>query len=157
MANNFDPTLSWTDDEVGSTQKLNQMVQNENILYNLIPHYMYRRGETGLTDFNDSQSRVLKPTIFSGRVAFYVAGKYGQSRVIGFPSGTFAPSSAPAIIATPAAGQDHERYVTCTISAIDGSRVVGNEGFRVNVYHRDGEKFQSHLSIHYVAFGWQEA
>lgn len=153
---NYNPGINWSDDEIGSTDKLNAMVENTNIVYNLIPEAVYRSSTGGTTEFNEVQSMILKPKIIGGIYKTSgLASNYGQTRAIGFPSGTFASGCNPVVQVT-AAGTGHERYITTTIAGLDNSLVVGPSGFKVQIYHRDGEKFQSEVYIHYLAFGWTE-
>lgn len=152
----FDQSVSWSDDELGSTNKLNTMAQNDNILYNMMPHFLYRRGVATAIDFSESQSTVLKPVMIAGYVGLDIANRYGQTRTITFPTGTFGAGCAP-VVMTQVAALGHERYVMSTISGTDGSRNPRSDGFRVQIYHRDGERFKSNVTVHYVAFGWQEA
>ena len=156
MTNNFDPTVNWSDDEVGSTAKLNQMAENDNIVYNMLPHFLYNTGPGRDIDFNDSQSRVLKPTIYAGTVWLDVIGGYGQTKTVSFPQGTFAPGCRP-VVMTQIAATGNEKVAIATIGGTDGTRTVKNDGFRVHVYSAYGYKFKSSVHLHYVAFGWQEA
>lgn len=156
MANNFDPTVNWSDDEIGSTAKLNQMVANDNVIYNMIPHFLYNTGPGRAIDFNDSQSRVLKPTIYAGTIWLDISGGYGQTRTISFPAGTFAPGCRP-VVFTQISAVGNEKAALSTLTATDGSRTIKNDGFRVNIYQAYGAKFRSSVHMHYIAFGWQEA
>lgn len=157
MANNFNPNVAWSDDEVGSTDKLNEMVDNMNIVYNLVPHYMHRQGETGLKDFNESQSRVLKPVIFSGRVGLNAKGKKVAQRSIAWPSSTFAPACQPVVLAQIATSRADPAILNTR--ALDGARNIKSDGFRVYAQRLGSSSttFGADVSIHYMAFGWQEA
>lgn len=155
MANNFDPTVNWADDEIGATDKLNQMVENDNVLYNLIPHYLHRQGST-TRDFGESQSRVLKPVIFAGEKILDTRGHRSRTFSIGFPAGTFSPGCRP-IVNAQIVGNHRQRLAICTLQGLDGRAVIGSNGFRVHVFERDGNTFSGRLRVNYVAFGWQEA
>lgn len=154
---NFDPTVSWSENEIGATDKLNRMVQNDNILYNTVPEFLYEASSGAVTEFNASQSTVLKPKMIAGHFASTgMAGTNGVSRVIKFPSGTFAAGCRPVVNVT-IAGRGDQRFCIATILGTDGHSAVRNDGFRVQIYHRDGAKFTANAIVHYIAFGWQEA
>lgn len=156
MANNFDPSVNWSDDEIGGTDKLNQMVVNDNTVYNLMPHFLYKRSTLAVRDFNDSQARLLKPTIFSGRATVRIRGRTGASTAIVFPAGTFAPACRP-VVTTSIASSSGQRAMVSTVSGLNGTAEIGNEGFRVHVSHRDANKLHRNVDLHYMVFGWQEA
>lgn len=152
----FTQGVSWSDDEIGSTDKLNTMAQNDNALFSMMPHFLYRRGTNTPRDFSESQSAVLKPVMIAGTIQYGVGGSYSTTRTISFPAGTFAAGCRP-IIMTQIAGKGKQRFALSTISGTDGSIEPKSDGFRVRFSQRDGNKFDGPIRLHYIAFGWQEA
>jgi hypothetical protein len=151
----FDPTLTWSDTEMLDVSKLASMTDNDNALYNTIPHY-YHSTPTITRDFNSDQAAVLKPVIVSGIFTFSnMNGNYGQSRAIYFPSGAFAANCNPVVTATPL-GVSSQSRMTCVVGSLSGGlSQIGSVGFTCFLYQRDGYKFDGNAYLHWAAYGWE--
>jgi hypothetical protein len=151
----FDPTLTWSDDELLDVSKLAAMTDNDNALYNTVPHY-YQTTPKITRDFDSDQAAVLKPVIASGIFTFSnMNGAYGQVRAIYFPPNAFAGNCTPAVVATPL-GASLQSRMTCVIAPLSGGLAqIDSRGFKVFLYQRDGLRFDGNAYLHWVAHGWE--
>lgn len=152
----FNPITNFSENDIGDVDKLNTIIANQNILYALAPHFLYRRGNKFI-NFDEGQAAVFKPVIYAGRITGKGTGKrYIQGRHA-FPAGTFAASCAPVIQVTPS---PHviTRKVYMTIRNYNyQSRYPGPGGFSFRAFEEGNAVMKSDIDVHFVAYGYQEA
>lgn len=153
----FNPVTSFSGTELGDVDKLNNIVSNQNILWSLVPSYLYRRAFTYI-DFDEAQASVFKPSIYAGRILVRATGARVLSGTVPFPAGTFAASCGPAIITTPSVSSTEDRlFTTITHYSNDREHNIGPEGFRYRMYNQANNRITSNISLHFIVFGYQEA
>jgi hypothetical protein len=154
---NFNPIVAFSGNEIGDVDKLNAIISNQNILYSLLPDFLYRR-DSQFINFDEGQSAVFKPVIYAGRVVVPATGSTVLSDRVPFPAGTFASGCGPVVQCTPAQNvNDKKLFVTITHLTNDYSVNIGPEGFKFRVYEEGNNKITSNVGLHFVAFGYKEA
>lgn len=152
----FNPITSFSESDIGDVDKLNSIIDNQNILHALTPTFLYRRGSKFI-DFDEGQAAVFKPVIYAGRVTGKGEGRrYIRGRVP-FPAGTFAASCGPVILVTPSPHAIHRKVFMTIRNYNEVSRYPGPGGFSFRAFQEGNQVMNNDIDVHFVAFGYQEA
>jgi len=153
----FTPVTAFSGAEIGDVDKLNEIVANQNILYALTPTFLYSRPGQFI-DFDEGQAAVYKPAIYVGRVTARATGATYITDTVPFPPDLFATSCKPVVnVSVTYRRADMRVYIAISNYSTVYNRIIDKAGFRYRIYEEGVKPITQDISVHFSAFGYQEA